>query len=162
MDVEQYVKQVDNVCEALKSFDPAQKQLYEKNARQYKEQLMQVQEKQNELFPYTSDMEVIVFHDAFAYFSQMLDMEVIHSLSLDEDTALSAGELAEVLEEVKLHQIPYLFVEEAYVQTAELVAVETGAEIVCLNPMTEGEDVLTAYVDSMLENLYVLEENLKE
>ena len=162
MDVEQYVKQVDNVCEALKSFDPAQKQLYEKNARQYKEQLMQVQEKQNELFPYTSDMEVIVFHDAFAYFSQMLDMEVIHSLSLDEDTVLSAGELAEVIEEVKLHQIPYLFVEEAYVQTAELVAVETGAEIVCLNPMTEGEDVLTAYVDSMLENLYVLEENLKE
>ena len=162
MNVDQYGKQVDTICEALKVFDPAQKQIYEKNAMQYKEKLMKVQEKKSELLYYTSGMEVIIFHDAFAYFSQMLNMEVIHSLSLDEDTALSAGELAEVIEEVKLHQIPYLFVEEAYVQTAEIVAAETGAEVVCLNPMTQGEDVLTAYVDMMLENLYILEEKLKK
>ena len=161
MNVDQYGKQVDTVCEALKTFDPAQKQIYEKNAMQYKEKLMKVQEKKNELLYDTSGMEIIIFHDAFAYFSQMLNMEVIHSLSLDEDTALSAGELAEVIEEVKLHQIPYLFVEEAYVQTAEIVAAETGAEVVCLNPMTQGEDELTAYVDSMLKNLNVLEEKLK-
>lgn len=160
MNVEQYVKQVDNVCEALKAFDSAHKQIYEKNAMLYKEKLIQVNEKRNELLTYTSGMEVIVFHDAFVYFADMLHMEVIHSLSLDEDTALSAGELAEVIEEVKLHHIPYLFVEEAYVQTAELVAAETGAEIVCLNPMTQGEDTLTAYVDVMLENLYVLEEKV--
>ena len=162
MDVNQYRKQLNNIWEALRTFDPAQKQIYDKNAMQYKKQLIQVKEKQNELLTYTSGMEVIVFHDAFAYFADMLNMEVIHSLSLDDDTALSAGELAEVIEEVKLHHIPYLFVEEAYVQTAELVAAETGAEIVCLNPMTQGEDVLTAYVDSMLENLYILEEKIKK
>lgn len=161
MHVDQYVEQVDNVCEALKTFDPAQKQIYEKNAMQYKEKLLQVQEKRNELLTYTAGMEVVVFHDAFVYFANMLDMEVIHSLSLDEDTALSAGELAEVIEEVKRHHIAYLFVEEAYAQTAELVAAETGAEIVCVNPMTQGEDVRTAYVDVMLENFCVLEEKIK-
>ena len=157
MNVHQYIKQVDNICESLVAFDQAQKQVYEKNAMQYKEKLIKVQKKQNELLPNTTGIEVIIFHEAFAYFVQMLDMEVIHSLSLDEDTALSAGELAEVIEEVKRHKIPYLFVEEAYIQTAQLVASETGAEIVCLNPMTQGEDDLSAYIDDMLENLYVLE-----
>ena len=160
MSIEEYLLQVDNVLHALESFDPAQKQTYRKNAEHYKEELAKVQEKQAELLTQTSGVELIIFHDAFAYFAKMLDMEVIHSLPLDEDTALSAGELAEVIEEVKLHQIPYLFVEEAYAQTAELVAAETGAEIVCLNPMTQGAKDLNSYVDMMLENLYVLEEKL--
>ena len=161
MDVEKYVKQVDNVCEALKAFDPAQQQLYEKNAKQYKEKLTVVQEKRDGLLQDTTGTKVVIFHEAFAYFAHMLGMEVIHSMPLDEDTAFSAGELAKIIEEVKLHNVLYLFVEEAYVQAAELVAEETDAEIVCLSPMTQGEDTLTAYVDAMLHNLSILEEKLR-
>ena len=160
MSVDEYLLQVDNVTQALCEFDPAHKAIYLENAADYKERLAVIEETRGVLAEQTSGMEVIIFHDAFAYFAKMLKMEVIHSLPLDDDTALSAGELAEVIEEVKRHQIPYLFVEEAYAQTAGLVAAETGAEVVCLNSMTQGEDTLTAYVEDMLENLSVLEEVL--
>ena len=89
--------------------------------------------------------------------AQMLDMEVVYSLALDEDTSLSAGTLAHVMEEVQLHQIEYLFVEEAYKQTAELIAEETGAIVYCLNPITHGSGELTDYVDSMMKNMELIE-----
>ena len=162
MSLDEYRMQVDNVAQALGEFDSAHRAVYLENAAEYKERLAVAEEKREDLLLHTSGIEVIIFHDAFAYFAKMLGMEVIHSLPLDEDTALSAGELAEVIEEVKYHQIPYLFVEEAYAQAAELVAAETGAKVICLNPMTQGKDELTAYADAMLENLSVLEKALEK
>lgn len=157
LDIENYRIQLENIKNALCTFDSENAVVYEKNFQNYTEELFVLQEKREELKAQTAGKEVVIFHDAFAYLAQMLDMEVIHSLALDEDTSLSAGTLAHVMEEVQLHQIEYLFVEEAYKQTAELIAEETGAVVYCLNPITHGSGKLTDYVDSMMKNMEIIE-----
>ena len=45
--------------------------------------------------------EVIIFHEAYAYVAKDYGLEVAMVMDLDEERQVSAGEVAEVLEEIK-------------------------------------------------------------
>ena len=90
----------------------------------------------------------------------MLPLHVVMAVEVEGDeSALSAGEMAEVLEEIKLHGIQYLFIEEQYTQTvADVLAQESGTQTVVLDSLVTGDGDADSWLMGMDRNLEVLKD----
>ena len=153
MDVERYRAQVITVKEKLQQLLPEQRETLEKAASAYDAKLQTLAEYIEELKPYTEGKHVIIFHEAFAYLAESLGMEVLAALSLDEDAVPSAGEIAEVIEEINYHGGAYIFIEKEYAAYADKIMNETVSSVYYLDPLTTGDGSVNSYYDGMKKNL---------
>ena len=153
MDVERYRQQVVTVKEELQRLLPEKKEEIEQAAVSYDASLQLLMQAIEELKPHTEGAHAVIFHEAFAYLAESLGMEVLVSLSLDEETVPSAGEIAEVIEEIKYHGGAYIFIEREYADYAGKILAETDACAVYLNPLTTGDGSPDSYYNGMLKNL---------
>lgn len=157
MNMEMYQQQIATVAAYLSEYDSENAVYYENNAKTYIDKVKALQNEYESLKDLTSGKEVIIFHDAFAYLADELGMEVVHAVDTDSETALSAGELAEVVEEIKLHSIQYLFTEEQYsTKIADQVSSETGAKVYVMDSLVTGESDKDTYLNGMKQNLELL------
>ncbi|MBE5961971.1 MAG: zinc ABC transporter substrate-binding protein [Lachnospiraceae bacterium] len=156
-----YLTEIDNIANGLALYDPDNAKVYEANAASYKEKIKALKEELETEFAALSGEEVIAFHDAFAYLAQELGMEVVYTVEIESDTALSAGEIAEVVNEIKLHDIKYLFTEEQYsTSIASNIAAETGATVYVIDSLVTGPNDKDAYLNGMRENINTLKSML--
>lgn len=156
MDVECYRQQAVTVKEALQRLLPDQKEELDKAAANYDLKLQELTRDVEELKEYTRGTPVVVFHEGFAYLAESLGMEVLWSLSLDEETLPSAGEIAEVIEEIKYHGGAHIFIEQDYADYVKKILVETDATAFYLDPLTTGDGNPDSYYEGMRKNLGVL------
>lgn len=156
MDVERYRKQVSIVKEELLQLLPNQTEKLEAAAADYDAKLKTLSQYVEDIKKYTEGKHVVVFHEAFAYLAESLGMEVLAVLSLDEDAVPSAGEIAEVIEEINYHGGAYIFIEREYVAYADKILKETTASAFYLNPLTMGDGAVDSYYRDMLSNLDAL------
>lgn len=157
MDVERYRTQALVLTLGLKELDVSQAEAYETAYRKYDETLKELSLQVQELAVKTTGVPVVLFHEAFAYFADSLGMEVLAELALDEEQVPSAGEIAEVIEEIRYHGTALLLIEEGYVSHAQKIVEETGAVIVCIDPLVIGDGAPGSYVLSMKKNLEAVE-----
>ncbi len=157
MDVERYRIQLNTTKEALITLLPEEKDALEEAALFYEKKLAELSDAVARLKADTKGMPVVIFHEAFAYFAESLGMEVFRALSLDEETVPSAGEIAEVIEEIRYHGDAIIFIEETYASYAEKILAETEAKVVYLNPLTTGDGLISEYFVGMQKNLVLLE-----
>lgn len=157
MNVERYRQQAKNLYEGLAAEDELHKVAYQAAYEAYDEKLAQLQEQVNALSEKTNGIPVVLFHEAFAYLADSLSMEVLQSIALDEDVVPSAGEIAEVIEEIKYHGRTLILIEEAYAAHAEKIVAETNAVVVYLDSLTTGEEEADSYLIKMQENLLAIE-----
>lgn len=157
MDVERYRMQLNTTKEALITLLPEEKDALEEAALSYEIKLAELSDAVARLKADTKGMSVVIFHEAFAYFAESLGMEVLRALSLDEETVPSAGEIAEVIEEIRYHGDAIIFIEETYASYAEKILAETEAKVVYLNPLTTGDGMISGYFVGMQNNLALLE-----
>ena len=164
-DPERYLMQLSNVTEALCEADPANEERYRENAKRYGDEVQQVEAELVQLRERAEGVPVVLFHDAFVYLADTLGMEILHTASLDEDTTISAGELAEMIEEMRYHG-GYMIWEENDVNNpaGERLAEEVEGHIYELNPLTSGTSgaSLSAYIDGMRQNIAVIKEALTD
>lgn len=158
MDVELYRTQLATVKEELKRLLPEQAGALETAAEEYDGKLNTLSVELADLKKKTKGIPVVIFHEAFAYLAESLDMEVLMALSLDEETVPSAGEIAEVIEEIKYHGYAVIFIEEAYAEHAEKILTETAAEVVYLDPLTTGDGGADSYISGMWSNIEAIRE----
>ncbi len=158
LNTERYAQQLYQVKEALCRLDAANAPVYQKNYEEYSAKLQAFTAEYQSALEQLHGCEVVIFHDAFAYMCEELGMEAVHSVSLDADTALSAAEIAEVTDELRLHGIRYLLAEETTGAVAEQIAEETGCKVIYLNPLTSGENEPDAYLTVMRQNMKKLQE----
>ncbi|MBP3568151.1 MAG: zinc ABC transporter substrate-binding protein [Lachnospiraceae bacterium] len=156
LDVELYRKQLKTVKEELQILLPEQAEKLEAAAAAYDAELQQLSNQIETMKPKTDGVHVVIFHEAFAYLAESLNMEVLMSLSLDEETVPSAGEIAEVIEEIRYHGTALILIEEAYAEYAEKIVAETEAEVVYLDPLTTGTEAADSYITGMQKNLEAL------
>jgi len=156
MDVERYRKQVNNVKEELQRLMPEHTVSLEQAAAEYDTRLQTLAQYVEELEPYTQGSHLVIFHEAFAYLAESLGMEVLASLSMDEEAVPSAGEIAEVIEEINYHGGAYIFIEREYEAYAYKILKETDSSVFYLNPLTTGDGSRDSYYDNMLSNLEIL------
>ena len=144
MDIDGYLLQLSRVEEAFVKADPAQEELYRKNADTCRAELEKIKEEYASAGEALKGKETVVFHEGFVYLLNMLGIETVHCLAMDSDTQIAAGEAAEIMEECRLHGITVLFAEEAYAETvSDTFAGEISGEVVVLDSITGKRSVNT-------------------
>lgn len=161
-----YRQQVENVAEGLAAADPGHRELYERNARAYEKRLKELEIQADQLAEEASaagGRRAFLFHEAFAYLADACGMEVAGLVDLDEETALSAARLGEIIRLVQAGRVDCLLVEERTGKAvAESIARECDVRIVYVSPLTVGEETSDAYVEGMQENLQRIKEALEQ
>ena len=156
LDMVRYEKQIAAVAEALGKIDTAHADQYFANAERYIMEVETLYKEYQKKLAELQDLEVVLFHDAFYYLCDTYSIEVLHGVDLDAESALSAGELAELADEVRFHNVQYFFAEEATGDAAVQLAGDTGSSVIFLDPITSGPDKLDAYLTAMRQNLELL------
>jgi len=160
--ISKYIQQIKNITKDLSGYDEANKEKYEKNEAEYILQLENLKETMNTELKDIKGENIVIFHDSFQYLADELGLNVKHVVVMEEDTSLSAGEIAEIVEEIKEYNIKVMFTEEQYSeQIAATVAKETQARVYVLNSCVRGEMDSQAYINAMKSNIEILKEAFK-
>lgn len=105
----------------------------------------------------------VIFHDSFAYLADRVGLKIAFSVPLESDTALSAGDIAEIVDDVKTKDIKYLFTEQQYSDSiAKQIAEETSAKVYIIDSAVTGDGTKDSYLQAMENNLKTLKKAIKE
>ncbi|SES69791.1 metal ABC transporter substrate-binding protein [[Clostridium] polysaccharolyticum] len=156
MDPVRYKKQIKTISKKLENLDKLNAKAYEKNQKAYEKKIDLIEEQLNALKD-ENHTEIITFHEAFSYLADYLGNDIVYCMDLDNESGLSAGEIAEVINEVKKHNVRALFTETANRDSiANNISAETNAKVYVLNSLTSDKDSLDAYINGMQKNINVL------
>jgi zinc transport system substrate-binding protein len=176
LDPKRYILQITNFENALTQYISGRTDLSEEykketiqkltaNAEAY---IQKVNELETELESVIQGMEgsrtaenqnVIIFHEAFAYLAERAGLTVAHTIEVEGDTALSAGEIADIISQVREEGIRYLFTEEQYgASITDRIVEETDAKAYIIDSAVTGDGTKDSYLNSMEKNLQTLKE----
>ena len=158
---------VNDIAARLSVLDPDRGDMYRANAAAYNAKL-------DELHSWTEqrvsevpqeDRLLVTSHDSFGYFANLYGFEIIGVvLSITTDVEPSAGDLADLVEEVKEEGVPVVFGETTVSERlANAVAKESGATLVRLYSGSlgpEGSEAAT-YLDMIRANVDRIVNGLK-
>lgn len=159
---EKYMQEVDNIVAGLSKLDPAHEKEYTENGEAYKTKIAALQAEAQSIQEQSSATNVILFHEAFAYLASEYGFGVVEMIDMDENTSLSANQLAALLTSMKEHEVHILFAEEAYGEAiANAIAAESDGKVFILDSMLRGDGSKDSYLQAMRKNLEVIKEALK-
>ncbi len=175
MNVENYMRQVQNICDGLiaalpdadgaasaggnaGAADDIAAQL-QQNTAAYLAQLEGLAAECDTLAAELSDQPVVLFHEAYAYLAEELGLSVVGEMDLDEERQVSAGEVAEILSVIEADPVPVIFAEELYAKDmGDRMEEETDVTVLYLDPLTRGDYDPDSYLTGMRENLALIRE----
>ena len=151
---------VENIREGLTHFDPDGAAIYQSNADAYVAQLEALDTWINEhVSQIPPERRLLVTnHEALGYFAERYGFTVIGAVlpSVSSDASTSAGQMAELIEQIKSSGTPAIFLDEVENPAlAQQIADETGVKIVAdlhLESLTDGPPTAT-YIDMMKHNV---------
>lgn len=165
LNVDNAIKQVENISQQLCDADPNHAEAYKANAAVYIGKLKELQAYMNNELKDISHRDIVTFHEAFPYFAQEFNLSIIKVIEREPGTEPSPQELEDIIKDVNKLPAKVLFTEPQYSPTAaETIARETGAHIYALDPIVTGEaneQALDAYINAMKQNTQTLKEALK-
>ncbi len=158
---------VNDIAARLSVLDPDRGDMFRANAEAYNAKLDELHawtEQQVSTLP-DEDRLLVTSHDSYGYFANLYGFEIIGVvLSTTTDVEPSAGDLADLVEEVKEEGVPVVFGETTVSERlATAVAKESGAELVrlysgSLGPNGSGADT---YIDMVRTNVERIVEGLQ-
>lgn len=158
-----YEKQVENICDELMKLDSKNSETYRKNADEYIARLEILKSEVDSVLCEIENNNIITFHEAFDFFAEEFNLNVVAVIEREPGTYPSAGELAEIIDKVKEVDAKAIFVEPQYSKTAaDTISRETGVPVYNLDPIVSGDFEKDAYEKIMKKNLKILREALGE
>ncbi len=162
MDTRIYAEMVKNIANFISEADPAHKEIYQENAADYCEKVeeltRQIEEVKAEI---AEGANVVIFHEAYEYTTKQYGLNTVYCLDLDEERQVSAGEVADLLEEMEKNQVSLVLAEELYGKDmGETVEQETGCQVCYLDTLVRGEDKADSYLTAMQKNIDLLRQAL--
>jgi zinc transport system substrate-binding protein len=174
LDPELYIKQIEQVTNSLVTYltdmNDMQSSLVDQlnsNRGRYIDKISALNQQISELANEyrkgeQTDLEAVIFHDAFAYLANRVGITVAYTVPLDSDTSLSAGDIGEIIDEVEAGNIHYLFTEAQYSDSiASQIAAETNASVYIIDSAVTGDGSIDSYLNSMKKNIETLKELVK-
>ena len=159
--IENYKIQVQNISNQLAELDPAHKSQYIENSKKYIEKLDKLQNDMHSALDNIKNRDIITFHEAFDYFADECNLNVVLVIEREPGSEPSASELAETINLIKKTNTNAIFVEPQYPRTsADTISAETNAVVYTLDPCVTGDMNKDAYINTMRQNLQVLSEAL--
>lgn len=152
-----YLQQLENICSAISAQFPQYAAQLRQNTDAYKRQVQALQGEMEAALGQLPRREVILFHDSFAYFADDFNLSIAGMIPIEADSALSAGDVARIIDTIQKSGVGILFAEEQYsTALAEAIASETSAAVYTLDTCVTGPAEKSAYLDAMQKNLDVL------
>lgn len=179
LDPDLYIMQIENAKQGLKDYinttsKKNSREISDKidsNANSYIGKVGEIADEMNQLLNLVKDMaenknisnKVVIFHDTFAYLAKKAGLSVAYEIEIDEDTPLSAGEIAEVINVIKENNIRYLFTEEQHDDTiSDRIEEETGAKVYVIDTAVTGDADKDSYLKSMRNNINLLKQAFED
>lgn len=159
------IKQVQNIADGLAKYDPDNADKYEANAKEYISKLEALKTEMHEVIDTLPNRNIITFHEAFPYFAEEFNLNIVGVVEVEPGTEPSPKQLEETIEIAKNNNVKALFTEPQYAaKAATTISNETGIPIYTLDPIVTGDSTSDAYDDyitKMEQNLETLKEALK-
>ena len=154
-------QEVQNIADGLAQADPANKDFYEKNAKEYIAQLESLRKDYEGKFKDVQRRDFVTGHAAFGYLCRDFALTQKSVEDVFAEGEPSPKELAELTEYCKTNQVKTIFAEEAAsTAVSKTLAAEVGAKVEVLDTIEsnpEGE----SYLDRMKTNLERIYESMK-
>ena len=159
MSISDYRIQLATIESALEQADPEHADAYHENAKAYDEKLAALQEEQDEIRQAANGQNVIIFHEAYDYVAEDYGFNVSYVLDLDEERQVSAGEVADVLDQIQKDHVSYIFAEELYgSDMGKTVESESNVKVIYLDACNRGDYSKDSYLTAMQSNIDKLRE----
>lgn len=150
--------QARNICAGLTQQYPEHTELFARNLEGLLAELAALDDYARQQLADLRCRQILTFHDGFSYLCREYSIEIVEAIEEESGAEASARELIHMIEEVRLHEIPAIFVEvNGSGSAASIIAAETGAGLYTLDMAMSGED----YFSSMYANIDALKEALK-
>ena len=168
MDVNRVITYVENIRKGLTNFDPDGAAVYQSNAEAYTAKLKDLDSwivKEVNQIPQEKRL-LVTNHDALGYFADRYGFTIIGAVlpSVSSDASTSAGQMAQLIEQIKSSGAPAIFLDEVENPAlAQQIADETGVKIVedlHVESLTDGAPAGT-YIDMMKYNVTQIVDALK-
>ena len=158
MSVARYRVMVSTIAESLSKADPSNAAIYDSNAKKYDAKLAELEEKENEIKQKTAGNDIIIFHEAYEYVADDFGMNVCYLMDLDEERAVSAGEVSDVINAVRNDGVSVILAEELYGKDlGDTVSRETDVKMVYIDPLNRGNYDKNSYIEGMEKNFELIE-----
>lgn len=155
------IKQVETITDGIIKLDPEHENEYRKNSKAYIAKLTALKNEMESGLADISDRNIITFHEAFDYFADEFNLDIVSVIEREPGSEPNAKDLAAIIDLTNETGVKALFVEPQYPDTsADIIAAETNAEVYTLDPGVSGDMNKDAYITMMKENLKVLQKAL--
>lgn len=153
LSIDKYIKQVENVKDALIKADSKHKEFYESNAKDYLNRLNELNTKIKTNT--TVKKKCLSFSDSLAYLEETMNLEIKTIETDHEQNGLSAETIVDAIKYVKENGIKSIIIDKQTADNnAKTVAQETQTQVYVLDSMLGGEK---DYIEVMEENLKIVE-----
>lgn len=146
------------ICDGLSTQYPQYAARFQENLTLLQQELDTLQTYGTFALTELSCRELITFHDGFGYLAQAFDLEILEAIEEESGSEASAQELMELIDEVRLHELPAVFTEiNGSPSAAGVICAETGIQSAPLD-MAMGD---SGYFSAMYYNIDTLKEALQ-
>ena len=165
LNIDNAIQQVENISQQLSDADPTHADAYKANAATYVGRLKQLQVDLHNELSSLSHRDIVTFHEAFPYFAQEFNLNIVQVIEREPGTEPTPKELEDTIKDINRLPVKVLFTEPQYSPSAaETISRETGAKIYTLDPVVTGESTpqaADAYINTMKHNAQILKEALQ-
>lgn len=160
---ENAIKQAEAIRDAMIQIDPKNSGLYEKNTEEFMFLMQDFSAEAESLANEMGEVKTAAFHEGFIYLEELFGMQEEIGIFPDENQTPSAREMTEAVKKAKAEQVQMILTaDDAGKQYAQVLAQETGAKMVILNPLTSGQGKKEEWIDGMRENMKSIAEAYHE
>jgi len=156
-----HMGQVRKIAKGLAEADPERAARYQANADGYIGRLTVLRDRMLKGLEGVTNRQIVTFHDAFPYFAREFGFVIVSVVQRHPGAEPGAQELKGTIGEIRRRGVGAVFAEPQYpADSARVVAAETGARVVMLDPVVTGPMEADAYLEAMERNLKALRESL--
>lgn len=146
---------VDQIQRELINLDPKNKEIYEANAKAYKEELIKLDESIKNTLSNYKNKTFIIMHPSLGYFADDYNLNMVAIEKNGKEA--TASHLQKVIEFAKSNDIHVVFYQAEFdSQQANVIANEIDGEVKEIAPLSPN------YIDNLNEIIKAFEEVLKE
>lgn len=143
-----------NICEGLIRVDRPNEAFYRANLKQFENQLdVRIKGWTERMAPHKGT-KIIAYHNEWPYFERRFGLHIVDFLEPKPGIPPTPSQLAKVINEMKRQQIKLIITSPYFtVESAELVARNTGGVVVILATSVGAEEHITTYFDLFEDNI---------
>lgn len=155
---ENYIKQVETICQKLCEYDNKNAETYKANCESYLQKINQEKQEYETKLQKLNGAKAICLNEGLEYLLKELKMQVTQVETNHEESTMSAETLKNLITKMKDENIQIIVVDkDDNIKNAETLANETGAKIYILDSGLTGEINNNAYIEKLETNFRVLE-----